>query len=270
LKDIELVDIINGTDIDDCKIHLASWNGSRHPLDVFVESKKKWQGWNEHRGAKNDFNKKYILSLIQFYPQSDMWLFGGLYHVIKRHSDRYEIKLTRDYEEYIGRLKVHYKRIGRGRSVLPDNHYPHMKVAELLRKQYSGEEFPGYEKINHRFDILEPIFKQEHTNWHTALKNVKGVYLITDQSNGRRYVGSAYGATGIWSRWACYIGTGHGHNDEFSKIIKKHGKKYAKDNFILSLLEYRPMKTDDSEIIERECFWKEVLLTRTQYGYNKN
>ena len=41
-------------------------------------------------------------------------------------------------------------------------------------------------------------------------------------------------------------------------------------NFRMSLLEYRPMKTDDSEIIEREGFWKEVMFSRGKYGYNKN
>jgi hypothetical protein len=30
------------------------------------------------------------------------------------------------------------------------------------------------------------------------LENVKGVYLIVDKSNGKMYVGSAYGDTGIW------------------------------------------------------------------------
>jgi len=30
------------------------------------------------------------------------------------------------------------------------------------------------------------------------------------------------------------------------------------------------MKTDDDVIIQREQYWKGVLLTRGDYGYNKN
>ncbi len=83
------------------------------------------------------------------------------------------------------------------------------------------------------------------------------------------YVGSAYGETGIWSRWGCYIGTGHGWNDELTKLIKIYGIDYARQNFQFSLLEYRSMKTDDNVIIEREQYWKRVLLTGT-FGYNRN
>jgi hypothetical protein len=60
---------------------------------------------------------------------------------------------------------------------------------------------------------------------------VKGVYLIVDKKNGKMYVGSAYGDLGIWSRWSCYIGTGHGWNDELTKLIKDNGIQYARDNF---------------------------------------
>jgi len=55
-----------------------------------------------------------------------------------------------------------------------------------------------------------------------------------------------------------------------TKLISKNGVDYARQNFRFSLLEYRPMKTDDNEIIGRESFWKEVLLTRGQFGYNRN
>jgi hypothetical protein len=83
------------------------------------------------------------------------------------------------------------------------------------------------------------------------------------------YVGSAYGESGIWSRWACYIGTGHGWNDELTKLIEQCGFDYARNNLKFSLLEYRAMKTDDQVIIDREQYWKKVLLSGS-YGYNKN
>lgn len=127
-----------------------------------------------------------------------------------------------------------------------------------------------HENINHDFHVLENIFQAGKPDWKAALANVKGVYVITDRKNGKKYVGSAYGDSGIWSRWSCYMGTGHGYNDELTKLIKKEGMDYARTNFQFSLLEYRPMKTDDHDIIARESYWKEVLLSRGDFGYNKN
>ena len=45
--------------------------------------------------------------------------------------------------------------------------------------------------------------------WKTALANQKGVYLITDSSNGKKYVGSATGENMIWGRWKDYIANGN-------------------------------------------------------------
>ena len=76
--------------------------------------------------------------------------------------------------------------------------------------------------------------------------------------------------TSAYMRWLCYIETGHGWNDELTRLIRKEGIDYARENFCVSLLEYRPMKTDDKVIIERENFWKTALLSRAPLGYNKN
>jgi hypothetical protein len=49
-----------------------------------------------------------------------------------------------------------------------------------------------------------------------------------------------------------------------------HGIDYAQQHFRFALLEQRTMKTDDLVVIERETYWKNVLMTRAPYGYNKN
>ena len=272
---IKVTEILQIQNVNDYKLHLASWNGKDHPLDVFVRSKEEWEGWNTYKGQKNDFNRKYILSLIDVYREPDTWLFGGIYKVLSRskqpkHDHFYTVKLDENSKELIGRLKVQFKRPGRIKALRLELYHDKLVLSEILKDCYTGEEFCGYEKINHSFRDIEKIIKTNKLDWKAALMNIKGVYLITDRSNGKRYVGSAYGDSGIWSRWACYVGTGHGWNDELTKITAEKGIEYARDNFVFSLLEYRSMRADDKTIIERESYWKEVLLSRGEYGYNKN
>ena len=64
--------------------------------------------------------------------------------------------------------------------------------------------------------------------------------------------------------------TGHGWNDELTKIIQEKGISYARQYFKFTLLKYRPAKVEDQIIIDRESFWKRALLTRGEFGYNKN
>lgn len=267
---IELVDLIDDNLLNDCKIHLASWNQEEHPLDVFVRSRKEWASWNEYRGKKNVFNRDYIFTLIDFYHEPKIWLFGGIFRVKSRYSDRYDVELCHEFHQFIGRLKIRYERSGRARVINVDGAYERMSVYELLPSIYKGESFCGYENINHSFSALELIYKRSRADWKAALENVKGIYLITDISNGKRYIGSAYGGAGIWARWNGYIETGHGWTDELTKRIEIRGITYARKYFRFSLLEHYPMKTNDQIILSREKYWKDILLSRGKYGYNGN
>jgi hypothetical protein len=75
-------------------------------LEVSVRDKGEWQGWQEYRPSRNDFNRPYIFSLIQFYHETDIWLFGGVFQVLARHEDRYEVKLLEIGSGFIGCLKL--------------------------------------------------------------------------------------------------------------------------------------------------------------------
>jgi len=241
------------------------------PLDEYVADYKNWRGWNEWRGHRNDWTREFIFSVMEFYPKFDAWLFGGVFRVLECNEDHYRLEEVDEYKKFVGTIILSFHRYQgmRGRAYYLENYFDAFEVAEILPAPYSGESFPGYEHINHDFCILEPIFKSERSDWKAALSSIKGVYLISDKSNGRQYIGSAYGYMGIWPRWACYMGTGHGWNDELTKLISEKSIKYARENFRLSLLEVMSMPTPDDSIIVRESHWKNVLLTR-EFGYNKN
>ncbi len=259
---------------EDYKVHTAYYNKKDEPLDVFVRDRKEWDGWNTWRKNNDRFNRSYILALIDFYPEPDIWLFGGIYKVLSRshvnYSQSYKIERVPKYENLVGRLKIRFSTAPRIDSLRLEEWIEEMFISELLKERYSGECFPGYENISHDFDKLEVIFQNHRPDWKAALENVKGVYLIIDKKNGKKYVGSAYGGAGVWARWSCYIGTGHGWTDELTILIAQEGLDYARQYFRISLLEYRPAKTDDKVIFEREKYWKKALLSQGQYGYNKN
>lgn len=273
---IKLESLIKINPYADYKIHFAVWNGEMEPLDVFARDREEWKGWNGWRGNRDVFKRKYIFSLIRFYHKTDKWLFGGIFEVKFRGKDSNRVELCEQYQEFIGRLIIHYPGPGvRGRAFNSENHYGKLIVSEILDTPYSGEVFCGCDKVSHGFSQLESIFEQNKPDWKAGLENVKGVYLITDKKNGKMYVGSAYGESGIWSRWSCYLGTGHykgsmhGGNRELQRLIKEKGQKYARKHFLFSILEHLPQKTEDKVVIDREQHWKQVLLSGP-FGYNKN
>ncbi len=268
---ILLNDILAIAAPEDYKLHLACWNGDCHPLDEFVADPGNWLGWNEWRGKRNDWTRPWVLSLMEFYPKTDAWLFGGAFEVLDRGKDKYRLKPVAAFEKYVGRLLASFHRYKgmRGRAFKLESYLDDFAVAEILPRVYTGESFPGFERINHNFCTLEAVFHAERADWKAALENVKGVYLIVDNSNGKKYVGSAYGDAGIWSRWSCYIGTGHGWNDELVKLLGKKGRKYAREHFHFSILEVMVKSTTDDFVRSRESHWKRVLLTQ-EHGYNRN
>jgi hypothetical protein len=268
--DIFARSLIPISNLPDFKIHFAVWNGDEQPLDVFVRDEKEWLGWNSWRGSRDDFSRRYIFSLIRYYHQPSRWLFGGIFEVTERKADSYSVTLSDVHREFVGRLLIDHPGAGaRGRAFYLENYFDELRVAQVFEKSFQGEAFCGYENVEHGFLQLESIIRQNRPDWKSALENVKGVYLIVDKKNGKKYVGSAYGIDGLWSRWTCYIDTGHGWNDQLKTLIAVEGIEYARANFQFSILEFRSMLTDDQKIIDREQYWKRALLSN-EFGYNGN
>jgi len=136
-------------------------------------------------------------------------------------------------------------------------------VSQILPDTFDNDLFPGYDKVNISWDELRRIIEKD--NWKTALQNQKGVYLMTDISNGKKYIGSAYGEHMILGRWRAYVKNGHGGNAGLKTLTFDHIKK----NFTYSILDIYKSTTTDQIIIERENWWKEILQSR-KFGYNEN
>ena len=277
---ILLKDIWHIANTDDYKIHFARNNKSveptnaEEPLNVWVRSPAEWEDWQKYRPHNNAFNRTYIFSLMNFHHEYDTWLFGGVFEVLER-SDRkfehsYKVKLTDIGEEFIGRLKIKLPYTAQQSRPKMECYYDAFKVKEILSEPYTGQTFPGYEEIDLSFGELRSLIKNDRLDWKTALENVKGIYLLTDTKTNKKYVGAAFGNSGMWSRWGNYINTGHGGNVEIRKLVKKGGIDYCKKHFRFALLENRPFNTSDEKIRSRETYWKEILRTGKGKGLNRN
>lgn len=277
MKKIQLKDIWPIDDVQHHKVHFARWNGEVQPLDEWVRDPKKWEDWQKYYPGKDDFNRDYIFSLMDFYPEDGFWLFGGVFRVIGLHvtglhkkGKEYEVELTERGRQFIGRLKLHRRFSGRAGRVNLEGHYDKFVVSEILAEPYSGRTFPGYENVSVPFRELEPLVDKDREDWKAALAHVNGVYLITDENTGKRYVGSAYGEQGLWGRWKNYVETGDCGNQGLRKAIGEDGLEYARRCFVFTLLEFFAFRTPKEVVLSRESFWKKVLLTRGEYGLNEN
>lgn len=190
--------------------------------------------------------------------------------MLARHEDRYEVELTDRGASFIGRLKLSSTYRERSTRVYFENHYPGFLVKEILREPYTGRTFPGYDDVDLSFAELEGLVRNSRPDWKAALESVKGIYLITDTKTGKRYVGSAYGDQGIWSRWCAYAASGHGDNVELRNLVSDPSLAYCRSNFRFALLEHRAVRTPDEVVRSRESFWKRILLTRGEQGLNRN
>lgn len=273
---IPIEPLFPGLDWNAVKIHVAQKAGSTRPIDVFTRSFDEWQNsWNGAYHSNHCWNRKYIFSMIELPNQQDCWLFGGVFHVIsvKPEGSRmfYKVGLSTEWEALIGRLVIMWVKDARAKGRKAESMLEQMSINEILPDVYVGEDFPGYSNINHSYEIIETLWNESKPDWVAALTHCQGVYLITDIETGLRYVGSAYGEDGIWSRWGMYFKTGgHGNNKLLKALVIEKGISYVRKNFQISLLEHASSRDSEQHIIQREAYWKEVLLTRGKFGLNEN
>ncbi|PRC42621.1 hypothetical protein C6A85_000000109555 [Mycobacterium sp. ITM-2017-0098] len=271
---IPLRSLIVDLDAAKCKLHCAVFDQIDQPIDVLARSWDEWLGWNRRRTTRDDFNRQFIFSMARYRHPSTHWLFGGVFEVVGRRpvpgEGSYDIELRGDLiGAYVKRLVISFKPPGRAVRLNMENYLNHMDVVTVLEQEYAGEPFPGHDRINHSLAELEVAVKQDWHDWRGALQHMKGVYVIHDIETGKPYVGSAYGDTGIWARLSQYVDSLHGGNAGLRELVGQRGPEYARANLRFALLEFWSMRAADEDVLKRESYWKDVLLSR-RFGLNRN
>lgn len=271
MNSIKLNDILKIENLQNVKIRFNlmfanNWN----PIETFKnkETKLLFDGhYSNYTKNKSFKNGQITIGLIRIKSNEDLWL---LFHIGKITKDLnifsgvgYEYESLIEYEKYCGRLIIRFKNSSQNMIRNAESVIENCEVAQILPDIFDNDIFPGYDKVNISWRELSRVIEKD--TWKTALQNQKGVYLITDVSNGKTYVGSAYGDEMILNRWKSYVKTGNGNNKELKGLNFEH----IKENFRFSILDIYKSTTEIQVIIERESWWKEVLLSR-KFGYNAN
>lgn len=125
--------------------------------------------------------------------------------------------------------------------------------------------FPGFDSMLLTYNKLQQVVEDpRYSRWHSALGAVKGIYLITDTSNGRQYVGKADGSGGIFARWSAYATDGHGSNRELVALPKDQC-----EHFVFSILRVFEPRALQPQVDAAEKHYKLALRSR-EFGYNVN
>jgi len=270
---IGLVDFLKasgvGVSTESLKVHLACRPPrGDNPLDVFLAGNfDAWQSWQNRK----NFPCSQVLSLIDCSWGS--WLFAGVYSVEGRrdHPDHpkvslYDLKLLEGQDDYVGRLFIKHQRKSRPTYIWYKHDHHNFPLSEIRPEKLTVGDFPGYKHVVIAHGLLKIITQQGLPSWRSALSHVRGIYLITDTTTGKPYVGKADGNSGLWQRWCEYANTGHGGNKELRKLLAKEGAEHA-SKFQFSILEIMEPQASEGEVLAREEHWMSVLHSRT-HGLN--
>lgn len=139
--------------------------------------------------------------------------------------------------------------------------------------------FPGFDGVLLPYhQLCAMVDDPRYADWRVALSEVQGIYLITDSSNGKQYVGKADGVERILGRWTAYARDGHGGNVALRELALQstasEGKSPASKtdharHFVFSLLRVFGPSTPSSEVNTAESHYKAALMTRA-FGLNRN
>ena len=280
---IKLSDLIglSGIALGHFKIHFATGKDFP-PLEAFFDGK--FKEWQELQNQRN-FQCDEIVSLIHL--GGDKWLFAGVYAVegvkplnegepdlyffpegVPRSCFKYSTRELEGLEHLTGHAIVRFEKRFRASYLIGKKYYDNLVVCEIRDQKMSVGDFPGYNSILLSFRLLCTIVRENLPSWKSALCNVSGIYIITDNKTEKHYIGSAYGGEGIWQRWCSYAKDGHGSNKELKELLKINGRDYVQ-NLQISILEVCDLNTNKENVINRESHWKNILRSR-EFGYNTN
>jgi hypothetical protein len=135
----------------------------------------------------------------------------------------FDLTLTDFYAHWKGRLIVGWP--PPERSWWRRAHRNEIPIAAVLEDSALDAAMPEWDEMELTWEELGVL----PTRWKSALSQWRGIYYIFDTSDGRGYVGSAYGEINLLGRWLNYAAHGHGGN----KLLRQRDPR----NFQFTILQ---------------------------------
>jgi hypothetical protein len=168
----------------------------------------------------------------------------------------FDLEPLKFYSEWKGKLVIRWsgERAFFQRSDSKENKF------EILAITEDSILIPGMPEWNQLILTWNEL-KELPKKWYDKLSQWRGIYYILDDSDGKGYVGSAYGKENLHGRWCNYAESGHGDN---TKLLNRNP-----ENFWFSILERVSPDAEEVDVISKENTWKDRLHTR-KFGLNGN
>lgn len=137
-------------------------------------------------------------------------------------------------------------------------HRNEFEIIAVLEDSALDSALPEWDQIEFTWEELGVL----PTRWKSVLSQWRGIYYIFDSSDGKGYVGSAYGGDNLLGRWQNYAARGDGGN----KLLRQRDPR----NFRFTILQRVSPESAPDDVIRLEGSWKRRLHTRHPEGLNNN
>jgi hypothetical protein len=168
----------------------------------------------------------------------------------------FDLQLDPFYAEWHGRLTVRWPPPERSWWRRADRN--EIPVVAVLEESVLAASMPDWSDIDLSWADLAVLPRR----WRSALAEWRGIYYIFDSSDGKGYVGSAYGESNLLGRWQNYAARRHGGNVQLRRRDPR--------NFRFTILQRVSPDLSASEVTALEASWKQRLHSRTPHGLNDN
>jgi len=165
---------------------------------------------------------------------------------------KFKLEPFEKMEEYVGRILI---KTPNGRTYVRLAENLNAYVLAMFEQNQLSPPVPNWRE----FIVTAQEVRALPSDWAASLREWRGIYLIVDQSDGERYVGSAYGDENLWGRWRAHVSGDRGVTVEL--------QKRDPNDFRFSILERVSPDMTINDIVPIENNWKARLDT-TANGLN--
>jgi len=248
------------------KIKLVRHKDKRVDLyEMYLNDRQAFLDYQSSQSKDVFKNVEYIISFIG--EESVLSRFIGVYKVnsvSKKENEefKYNLEEIEGFEDLKERVILKWEN--------PISWHQWIKNEMEIVEIHPGlhyQQFKDYSDFILSFQELKEIVDNEYSDWKKMLSATNCIYLIYDKKSNMQYVGSTYGADGIWGRWKNYVKNGNGGNKKL-KQLTQNNSDYA-NNFEFTILMLLPKTITEEEAIKKENIYKKKLGTKV-HGLNSN